>query len=152
MGKRYVVTLVGEERAELEELTRVGKAAARKITHARILLKADTSAGGPGWADREICAALDVGDSTVRRVRQLFVEEGVAAALDPRPSRRPRVRKVDGAGEARLVALTCGPAPEGQARWTLRLLAEAFVAQGHAASLSHETVRQVLKKTNCGPG
>ena len=152
MGKRYIVTLRGEERAELEELTRVGKAAARKITHARILLKADASAGGPGWADREICAALDVGDSMVRRVRELFVEEGVAAALDPRPSRRPRVRKLDGAGEARLVALTCGPAPEGQARWTLRLLAEAFVARGHAGSLSHETVRQVLKKTNCGPG
>jgi transposase len=152
MTKKYIVTLTEEERAQLDALCRTGKAAVRKITHARILLKADVSPGGPGWQDQQISAALEVSEGTVRRIRQLFVEEGLAAALHPRPSRRPRVYKLDGAGEAHLIALACSQAPEGQDRWTLRLLAERFVELGHVESLSHETVRQVLKKVSCSPG
>src|SRR5438128_7147961 len=121
MTKKYIVTLTEEERAQLDDLCRTGKAAARKITHARILLKADVSPGGPGWQDQQISAALDVSEGTVRRIRQLCVAEGLATALNPRPSRRPRVYKLDGAGEAHLIALACSQAPEGQGRWTLRL-------------------------------
>ena len=152
MNKKYVVTLTDEERAMLETLTRAGKAAARKLTHARILLKADASPGRPGWQDQQICAALDVSESTVRRVRQLCVEEGVPAALSPRPTRRPRVCKLDGAEEAHLIALACSAPPAGQKRWTLRLLAQRMVELAYVDTLCHETVRQVLKKANCSPG
>jgi transposase len=156
MSKRYIVTLTAEERGRLEELTRSGRAAARKMIHARILLKADVAEGGPGWPDERIADALGVSASTVRRIRLLFVEEGLAAALDPRPARRVPAPKLDGAKEAHLIALACGEAPEGRARWTLRLLAERFVALGHAETPSHETVRRTLKNTqrvpDCGPG
>ena len=152
MNKRYIVTLTAEERAMLEEMTRSGKAAARKIAHARILLKADVAEGGPGWADARIAGALDVSASTVRRLRLLFVEEGLALALNPRPAQRAYPTKLDGAGEAHLIALTCGAAPEGHARWSTRLLADRFVALGHVAALSHETVRRTLKKARCSPG
>ncbi len=152
MNKKYIVTLSAEERALLEEMTRTGKAAARKITHARILLKADVAEGGPGWPDEQIAEALDVSASTVRRIRLLFVEEGFAQALTPRPAQRAYSTKLDGAAEAHLIALTCGPAPEGHARWSTRLLADRFVALGHIEALSHETVRQTLKKTNCSRG
>jgi len=152
MSKRYIVTLAAEERRELEELTRRGKAAARAIAHARILLKADVAEGGPGWPDEQIAGALDVSTSTVRRLRLLFVEEGLAAALHPRPAHRVPAHKLDGAGEAHLIALACGEAPAGRARWTLRLLAERFVALGHVEALSHETVRRTLKKTSCSLG
>jgi hypothetical protein len=152
MSKRYIVTLTAAERGRLAELTRSGRAAARKMSHARILLKADVAEGGPGWPDERIADALDVSASTVRRIRLLFVEEGLAVALDPRPAHRVPAHKLDGAGEAHLIALACGEAPEGRARWSLRLLAERFVALGHVETLSHETVRRTLKKTNCSPG
>lgn len=152
MNKRYIVTLTPEERTALEELTRTGTAAARKITHARILLKADVSPGGPGWQDRAISAALEVSEGTVRRIRLLFVEEGLAAALTRRAAARPRPCKLDGAGEAHLIALTCSQPPAGQARWPLRLLANKMVELAYVGTLSHETVRQVLKKRNCSPG
>ena len=152
MNKKYIVTLTPEERTMLEELTRSGKAAARKIAHARILLKADVAADGPGWPDEQIAAALDVSASTVRRIRLLFVEEGLDVALNPRPAQRVYPTKLDGAGEAHLIALACSPAPEGQARWSLRLLAARFVALGQVEALSHETVRRTLKKARCAPG
>jgi hypothetical protein len=156
MSKRYIVTLTAEERGRLEELTRSGRAAARKMIHARILLKADVAEGGPGWPDERIADALGVSASKVRRIRLLFVEEGLAAALDPRPAQRVPAPKLDGAKEAHLIALACGEAPEGRARWALRLLAERFVALGHAETPSHETVRRTLKNTqrvpDCGPG
>jgi len=152
MNKKYIVTLTAEERTMLEEMTRNGKAAARKIAHARILLKADVAAGGPGWPDEQIAAALDVSASTVRRLRLLFVEEGLDLALNPRPAQRVYPTTLDGAGEAHLIALTCGAPPEGHARWSTRLLADRFVALGHVEALSHETVRQTLKKTNCSRG
>ncbi len=152
MNKKYIVTLTAEERTMLEEMTRSGKAAARKITHARILLKADVAAGGPGWPDEQIAAALEVSASTVRRLRLLFVEEGLDVALNPRPAQRAYPTKLDGAGEAHLIALTCGAPPEGHARWSTRLLADRFVALGHVEALSHETVRRTLKKASCSPG
>jgi len=152
MNKKYIVTLSAEERATLEEMTRAGKAAARKIAHARILLKADVAEGGPAWTDERIAEALDVSASTVRRIRLLFVEEGLTMALNPRPAQRVPTYKLDGAKEAHLIALTCGSAPEGRARWSTRLLADRFVALGHVEALSHETVRQTLKKATCSPG
>jgi len=152
MRKKYHVTLTLEERCELEQMISAGKAAARKLTHARILLKADEAEGGPGWSDPDIAEALDVGLSTVWRVRQRFVEEGTAAALTPQPSQRVYERKLDGAGEAYLIAVACSKPPRGRKRWTLRLLADRMVVLGHADELSYETVRRVLKKTRSSPG
>ena len=144
--KKYIVTLTEEERAGLQELIGKGKAAARKLTHGRILLKADVGSGGPGWQDEEISVALEVSTGTVQRIRQLFVEEGLEAALNPRPAAQPRPWKLDGVGEAHLIALACSEPPAGQARWTLRLLAEQMGELAYVDTLSYETVRQVLKK------
>jgi transposase len=150
--KKYRVTLTTEERAALSALLEKGKAAARTLTHARILLKADQSEGGPAWKDEAIVAALDVSLSTVSRVRQLLVEEGVDAALRRRSPGKPRPRKLDGVQEAHLIALACSEAPTGRARWTLRLLADRLVQLQYVEAVSHETVRQVLKKTSSSPG
>jgi transposase len=152
MKKRYIVTLTEEERGRLGELISSGKGAARKLTHARILLKADSSEGGPGWPDAAISEGLDVGRATVERVRKRFVEEGLEAALVRRKPRREYRRKLDGEGEAHLIALACSQAPPGHARWTLRLLAERMVVLEYVDSLSYQTVRRVLKKTNSSPG
>jgi transposase len=148
MGKRYVVTMTKDERAMLEELINTGKAAARKLTHARILLKADQSCNGPGWQDQQMSEALEVSVSTIERVRRQFVEEGLQAALLRRPSLSLRQRKIDGVREAQLIALACSQPPEGRARWTMRLLADKLVALDYVDTVSHETVRQVLKKTS----
>ncbi len=150
--KVYRVKLTSEERAYLEDLLSKGKAAARTLTHARILLKADESAAGPGLSDEAIAEALDVNRSTVERVRIRCVEEGFEAALRPRPSRQLHPRKLDGAQEAHLVALVCSPAPKGQVRWSLRLLADKLVELEIVDSISYETVRQTLKKTNSSRG
>ena len=153
MQKKYHVTLTPEERHELEQMISAGKAAARKLAHARILLKADETEGGPSWSDEQIAEALDVGLSTVWRVRRRFVEEGTEAAIVPQPSTRVYARKLDGAGEARLVKLACSKPPEGRKRWTLQLLADRMVVMGHAEDgLSYETVRRVLKKTRSSRG
>lgn len=152
-NRRYHVTLTPEEREQLRAMVSAGKAAARKLTHARILLKADEAEGGPGWADEQIAEALDVGLSTVWRVRRRFVEEGIEAAVAPKPTTRVYARKLDGAGEARLVKLACSKPPQGRKRWTLQLLADQLVVLGHAEEgLSYETVRRVLKKTRSSPG
>ena len=144
MAKRYRVTLTVEERDELDRLISRGKADARKLTHARVLLQADASEGGPSWADAAISEALRVSVRTIERVRQRFVEEGLEAALLPRPSPRIYARKLDGAQEARLIAFACSDPPLGKKRWTSRLLAERMVALDVVSDLSHETVRQVL--------
>jgi transposase len=143
--KKYRVDLSVEERTTLAQLLRRGKAGARKLTRARILLKADD-----GLNDEEIAAALAVGPATVGRTRQRFVEENLGA-LDEhaRPGAR---RKLTGKQEAHVVAIACTPAPEGHTRWTLRLLADKVVALGCVDSIAHETVRQVLKKTNSNRG
>jgi len=143
MVKKYIVTLTEEERAYLRRMLSAGTERARKLTRARILLKADE-----GWTDEDIHRALDVSTSTIGRVRRRFVEEGLEAALNRRPPRRQYERKLDGKAEAYLIALACSPPPKGRKRWSLRLLAERLVTleQVDIDSISHETVRQVLKK------
>jgi hypothetical protein len=146
--KVFRVKLTTEERAQLHELLAKGKAAARTQTHARILLKADEGEAGPCLADDEIALDLEVNRSTVERVRIRCVEEGLEAALRPRPSRQVHPRKLDGVQEAHLVTLACSPAPNGRGRWTLRLLADKLVELEIVDCISHETVRQTLKKTH----
>ena len=151
--KKYIVTLSDEERAALTELVRTGKAAAYKITHARVLLKADGSEGGPAWTDEQIAQALDVSRATVERLRQRFVEEGLDAALCRKKQQRPsRPRTFDGAAEARLIALACSAPPQGRKEWTLRLLADRLVELEIVDTVCDETVRRVLKKTNSSRG
>jgi len=146
MHKKYIVRLSDEERAQLTELTRKGKAAALKIRHAHILLKAD--ANGSAWTDAKIAESFAVSVNTVLGVRQRLVEHGLEAALNRKPQQRPsRTPRLDGEGEARLIALRCGEPPAGHARWTLRLLADQAVALDIVETISHETVRQALKKT-----
>ena len=146
MAKRYRVTLTTEERMDLERMISRGKSDARKLAHARVLLQADEE-GGPAWGDATIAAAVRVSVRTIERVRQRFVEQGLIAALLPKPSPRLYRRKLDGEQEAHLLALACARPPDGKARWSLRLLAERMVMLQHVAALSHETVRQTLKKT-----
>ncbi len=148
MYKLYRVTLTESERQTLRDLISTGKGAARRLAHARILLKADQHPDGPAWTDDAIAEAVEISRPTVERVRQRFVEEGLDAALDPRRAKKPRPRKIDGQQEARLIALTCSPPPAGQVRWTLRLLAAKMVELECLDSLSYETVRRTLKKTN----
>ena len=147
--KKYLVTLTPEERQHLAKLLSAGKRSARTLTRARVLLKADQAAGGPAWEDAEIAQALDCGLRTVERVRQRFVERGLEQALGRKPQDRPsRERKFDGAAEARLIAPACSQPPKGRARWTLKLLADRLVELEVFESVSDETVRRVLKKTN----
>jgi len=147
--KKYLVTLTPEERDWLTGLVSAGKRSALTITRARILLKADQAPGGPAWEDQDIARALDCSVRTVERVRQRFVERGLEPALGRKPQDRPsRERKFDGAAEARLIALACSQPPEGHARWTLKLLADRLVELEVFDSVSDETVRRVLKKTN----
>jgi transposase len=148
MRKLYVVRLQEEERAELQALVRKGKAAAYKLTHARVLLKADQGTSRQRVTDKAVAAAVEVGPATVARIRQRFVEEGVEAALRRKPQARPsRQRRLDGQAEATLVATACSKPPAGRERWTLRLLGDRLVALDIVESISHETVRQTLKKT-----
>lgn len=151
--KKYLVTLTETERQRLWRLVRSGHAGARKITRARILLKADQSPGGPAWTDLQIAHALDVGVATIERLRQRFVEEGLDAALTRRKERQPRLRqKLDGHQEAQLIALACSQPPAGHERWTLRLLADKLVELEIVDSISYQTVRRVLKKISSNRG
>jgi len=149
MARKYVVTLTQEERDSLRQMLSAGKERARKLTRARILLKADEN-----WTDEAIHQALDVSISTIERTRRRFVEEGLEAALNRRPSTRQYERKLDGNAEAHLIALACSSPPAGRKHWSLRLLAEKLVTleQVDVDSVSHETVRQTLKKTNLSLG
>jgi transposase len=143
MLKTYLVTLTPEERQQLEQLLAKGKAAARTLRHAQALLKADQAVG---WTDADIADAFALSVRTVERLRQRFVEDGFEAALKPKPV--PRLpRKLDGEVEAHLVALACSDPPQGRQRWTLRLLAGKLVEMRLVESISHEGVRQALKKT-----
>lgn len=151
--KKYKVTLTAEERNSLQGLIAAGKAAALKLTHARILLKADAAAGGPAWTDARIAEALEVDVTTVERLRQRFVEQGLDAALGRKKQERPsRPRTLDGKAEARLIALACSAPPQGRVRWTLRLLADKLVELEIVDTVSTETVRRTLKKTNSSRG
>jgi len=145
-AKLYRVDLTDQEQMELERLTRAGKVSARKMKRAQILVKAALD-----WRDEEIMQALDCSRSTVERTRRRFVEGGLEKALneDARPGQR---RKLDGRGEAHLVALACSERPDSQARWSMRLLADKLVELGVVDSISHETVRQTMKKMTSNPG
>jgi transposase len=147
MRKSYVVVLSPEERERLEKLISTGRTSSKRQIRARILLKADTSAAGPGWSDEQISEALETSVSTVARVRKHSVEQGLAAVLDRAVVRRPSRRRLDGEQEARLLAVACSPPPEGRARWTVRLLADKMVELEVVESISYETVRRSLKKT-----
>lgn len=148
MAKKYRVTLTAEERGGLEAMISRGRADARKLAHARILLQADEADGAPARTDQEVAEATDVSTRTVERVRRRFVEEGTEAALLPKPTKRIYARALDGAQEAHLIALACSAPPEGKRRWALRLLAERVVELGYAESVSHETVRRTLQETS----
>ena len=142
---KYAVRLAPEQREELQRLIRVGKSSARVTARARILLKSDD-----GWAAPQVAEALDAALSTVYRVKQRFAEEGLEGVLQDRPQAN-RPRKLDDRGEAHLIALACSPPPEGHVHWTLRLLAGNMVVElGLTPSMSHEGVRQRLKKTPSG--
>ena len=149
MEKKYIVDLTTEERSDLEGRLQGGQMSVRKVKRIQILLKADE-----GWSDERIAAAFDVGLSTVERTRRKFVERGLDGAITNRRPRREYPRKLDGKTEAHLIALMCGPAPAGYARWSLRLLADELVKiEGvEIEDISHETVRQTLKKTNLSLG
>ena len=151
LAAKYHVTLTEEERTRLEALTQRGRVAARTLTHAWILLKADASATGPAWSDAQIRAAFGVGWSTLARVRRALVEDGLDAALYPKRPAPRRPTKLDGANEAHLIALACSAPPAGRDRWTLRLLAARFVTL-EGETVSSETVRRTFKKTFSSPG
>lgn len=158
--KQYHVQLTSEQRDMLHDLISSGAARARTQAHARILLKADAGEAGPSWRDADIAQAVEVSVATVGKVRQRFVEagggqEGLEAALYRRKPNRIYSHKLDGVQEAHLVALTCSNPPDGQKRWTLRLLAGKMVQLGYldeGEEVSHETVRHVLKRTNSNLG
>jgi transposase len=143
--KKYIVDLSPDEREQLQQLIRRGKTSARKLTRARILLKATD-----GCTDEEIVAALNIGVSTVERIRKRFVEAGLDAINErPRPGKRP---KLGAKAEARLIAEACSKAPDGRQRWTLQLLADRVVQLKLVDSCSYELVRRTLKKTSSSPG
>jgi len=146
-AKQNHVVLDRCQRDYLTDLISSGTHSARKLTHARILLNADTGELGPAYTDKQIKAAVEVSISTIERTRKTFVLEGLTAALTAKKrSDTPRPQKFDGEKEAHLIALACSEAPEGHARWTLRGLAAKMVELKHFSSISHESIRQVLKK------
>jgi transposase len=147
---KFIVRLTGEQRQELEQLAATGKRSAATITRARILLKADADTGG--WADDRIAEALDISAATVARIRKKFAQQGLEAAVHrQRPTGR-QYRKLDGAQEAQLAALACSPPPEGEARWTMKLLADKLVELEVVESIDPATVCRVLKKTRSSRG
>jgi len=150
MGKdaKYVVRLEMDERQRLQKMVDEGQGSKAARQRARVLLKADQAEGAPGWTDERVAEFAEAGLSTVHRVRQRFVEEGLEAALQRRPSLQRQYRKLDGAGEAKLIATACSQPPEGRSRWTLQLLAGKLVELNVVESISHECVRSVLKKTS----
>jgi transposase len=148
LAKKYRVRLTEEERSYLDRLIHKGKVSAHQRLHAEILLKADSSDLGAHWTDQQISDAFGVSIRTIERVRERLVHEGLEPALNRAPPTRVRSRVIDGENEAHLIALACGDAPEGRSRWTLRLLGQRMVELGYVESVSHETIRQALKKMN----
>jgi len=148
MRQKYVVELSAEERSYLQGLIAAGTAPARKLARARMLLKSDQGADGPGWVDARVADAVESSQPTVARVRQQYVAEGLEATLNRRAPKRVYQRKLDGEQEAHLIALACGAPPAGYADWSLRLLADQLVELEIVERISHQTVGRVLKKTN----
>ena len=151
-AKRYRVELTPEEREEIKALVSRGRSAAYKQTHARILLMSDEAQDDLPMTDEAIARALKVGHATVERVRRRCVEEGIEAALNRKKQLRRRAKKLDGEAEAHLIATACSEAPQGRASWTLKLLADRLVEREIVDSISTETVRKALKKTNSSHG
>ena len=149
---KYAVTLTEDERADLRTLIGQGTAPARKLIHARVLLKADQGEGGPAWSDAAIAGAVEVHPATVGRVRRTFVDQGLDAALERKSPDRVYARRLDGEAEARLVALACGEPPPGRERWTLRLLADELVRLEVVDTVSYETVRRTFEQTRSSRG
>ena len=150
--KKHHIRLSAQEREQLEAMVRKGKVSAQRQCHARILLLADTNGPEGGWSDSHIARAAQTSIPTVERVRRVCVEHGLERALERKDPDRDYVRKLDGKAEAQLIALSCSPAPQGRARWTLRLLAERLVELEIVEEICHETVRQTLKKMNSNRG
>ena len=148
MAKKYIVGLTEDERSYLESLIHTGKVAAHKRLHAEILLKADISEWVEKWLDSQISEAFGVSTRTIERVRERLVQQGLESALNRAEPSRVKSRTIDGENEAHLIALSCGEPPEGRSRWTLRLLGQHMVELGYVENVSHETIRQALKKTN----
>lgn len=142
---KYLVTLSADERKELQRLVDRERLSKTVRQRARVLLKADQSEGAPAWPDERVAEFAEVSSSTVHRTRERFVTQGLEAALHRKP--RPQPRKLDGRSEAKLIAVACGKPPDGCARWTMRLLAGRLVELEVVESISHECVRQTLKKT-----
>ncbi len=151
-AKKYRVKLTAEEHDYLKQLIRKGKMSARKISHAQILIHADEGRATGSLKDADIAQAIHVSRLTVERVRKRFVEEGLESALNPKVQARRRAKKLDGKAEAFLVATACSSAPDGRSDWTLQLLADRLVECEIVDSISGETVRQTLKKTNLNRG
>jgi hypothetical protein len=146
--KKYVVRLSAEERERLLEFIRSGKRSAQLVTKARILLKADVSDAGEGWSDSKIAAALDTSVANIERTRRQLLEEGFGAVLTRKYNPRSAPRRIfDGVAEAKLIALACGPAPEGRVRWTLSLLEAKVVELNIVEKASDNTIGRTLKKT-----
>ena len=152
MHKKFIVKLKPRERNELLEFVQNGTSPAKALTHARILLKADSAKDQPGWTDEAISEAFDTSLSTVARVREIYVREGLNATLERRSRSRERSRRLDGRQEAQLITLACSKPPAGREHWTLRLLADRMVELEYVDELSYETVRRTLKKTNLSLG
>jgi Homeodomain-like domain len=144
---KYRVKLTADERAALERLVRQGRAAGWKLWRARALLKCDEGKGGAAWPDARIAQALEVTTRSLEHWRKQAVQRGPMSLLERKPQDRSKHRKLDGAGEARLVQLACSTPPEGRSRWSLRLLADQLVALEVVDSIGHECVRQTLQKT-----
>lgn len=151
--RKHSIELSMEQRQELAGLLTSGKTTARSLQHAQILLKSDDGPDGAKWTDAQLSQAYGVSPATIWRVRQRFLQEGLQAALDRRPQpERPEKRKIAGAQEAHLIALSCGPAPAGYQRWSVRLLADRFVVLDSEEKVGRETIRRTLKKTNSNRG
>jgi len=153
MPAKRVVCLTVDERHRCQSVVKSGKAHARTVLHANVLLKTDTSPDGPGWTDAAIARAFDVTTVTVANIRKVMVEQGVEAALSHyRGPRREYPHKLDGHQEAQLIAIACSAPPEGATRWTLRMVRDRMIELGYVDELSHETVRTTLKGGHCSPG
>jgi len=152
MNQKYVVQLTETERYQLKQLISSGTVPARKLRRAHILLKSDSSEGGPNWSYQEIMEAFEVSNVTISDVRRAYAQDGLEAALQRKKPEREYERRLDGEGEAQLIALACSEAPPGHDRWTLRLLKQRLIQLEVVENLSHETVRTTLKKTNLSLG
>ena len=146
--KKYIVELTTEERSQLNRCIQAERMAAHKRHHARMLLKLDQGLGGPGWSDAKVAEAFDTTPRAAERLRRRLAERGFEGVLEHGNRGSHKVRRLDGAAEAHLIALACGESPAGRNRWTVRLLADQMVALGYVDSCGKSTVHDTLKKTN----